>query len=132
MSVFLDTSAIVAVIDRTDANHAKADRFWRSVLAGEEPLVTSNYVIVETFALVQHRIGLEAVRDLTRDVLPVLTIRWLGEEQHVAATAAVLAAGRRRLSLVDCTSFEVMKDLGIRRCFAFDPHFREQGFECLP
>ena len=131
MSVFLDTSALVAVIDRSDANHGKADRIWRRILAGDEPLVTSNYVLVETFALIQHRIGLEAVRELTRDVVPVLTVRWPGEEEHDSATAAVLAAGRRRLSLVDCTSFEVMKVLGIRRCFAFDPHFREQGFECL-
>ncbi len=132
MSVFLDTSAIVAVIDRDDSMHAKADRVWRRILASDEALVTSNYVLVETFALVQHRIGVEAVRELIRDVVPVLTIRWVGEAQHNAATAAVLAAGRRGLSLVDCTSFEVMKEMGIRRCFAFDPHFREQGFECLP
>ena len=132
MSVFLDTSGIVAVIDRNDSNHARADRLWRRILASEESLVTSNYVLVETFALIQHRIGLEAVRELMRDVVPVLTIRWLGEGQHNSATGAVLAAGRRRLSLVDCTSFEVMKEMGIRRCFAFDPHFREQGFECLP
>ena len=98
MSVFLDTSAIVAVVDRNDLNHAKADR----------------------------------VRELIRDVVPVLTIRWPGEAQHNSATGAVIAAGRRRLSLVDCTSFEVMKEMGIRRCFAFDPHFREQGFDCLP
>jgi len=132
MSVFLDTSGIVAVIDRNDSNHARADRLWRRILASEESLVTSNYVLVETFALIQHRIGIEAVRELVRDVVPVLTIRWIGEEQHNSATGAVIAAGRRRLSLVDCTSFEVMKELGIRRCFAFDPHFREQGFECLP
>ena len=46
--------------------------------------------------------------------------------------AAVLSAGRRRLSLVDCVSFDVMTRLGIDVCFAFDAHFREQGFRCIP
>jgi uncharacterized protein len=43
----------------------------------------------------------------------------------------VLAAARRNLSLVDCVSFELMRRLGIRRVFCFDPHFAEQGFELV-
>lgn len=44
----------------------------------------------------------------------------------------MLAANRRNLSLVDCVSFEVMRDLGVKDVFAFDPHFREHGFTCIP
>jgi predicted nucleic acid-binding protein len=36
------------------------------------------------------------------------------------------------LSLVDCASFEVMRLHGIRKAFAFDKHFREQGYELIP
>jgi predicted nucleic acid-binding protein len=43
-----------------------------------------------------------------------------------------LTSARRRLSLVDCTSFEVMRRLGITSAFAIDRHFVEQGFEVLP
>lgn len=132
MTLFVDTSAFLAVVDRGDENHPKADRAWKGLLEREEPMVTSNYVLVETFALLQHRIGLKAVRDFERDVVPVLAIRWVGEREHEAGVAAVLSAGRRRLSLVDCTSFEIMKGLGLRRCFTFDDHFKEQGFDCLP
>ena len=39
---------------------------------------------------------------------------------------------RRQLSLVDCASFDIMRRLGLRDVFAFDPHFAEQGFRCLP
>ena len=44
----------------------------------------------------------------------------------------VVGAGRRALSLVDCVSFATMHDLGIHDVFAFDEHFAEQGFACLP
>jgi uncharacterized protein len=45
--------------------------------------------------------------------------------------SAVLSAGRRKLSLVDCTSFEIMRQHAVRTAFAFDSHFEEQGFELL-
>ena len=132
MSVFVDTSGLLAVLDFDDANHESADEAWRELLKTDEPLVTSNYVLVEAFALVQSRLGMTAIQALSRDAIPLLKVHWVGEAEHSAATAALLSAGRRRLSLVDCSSFEVMRALGIDRCFAFDPHFREQGFKCLP
>jgi predicted nucleic acid-binding protein len=45
---------------------------------------------------------------------------------------AVLAATRKKLSLVDCASFQTMRELGVRSVFCFDSHFREQGFDALP
>jgi predicted nucleic acid-binding protein len=42
--------------------------------------------------------------------------------------AALLTAGRRELSLVDCVSFACMRRLGITRALHFDRHFKEQGF----
>jgi predicted nucleic acid-binding protein len=32
------------------------------------------------------------------------------------------------LSLVDCTSFEIMRQTRFEKVFTFDPHFSEQGF----
>jgi len=132
MSVYVDTSAFLAVLDADDANHEPAKQTWTGLLRARETLVTSNYVLVETFALVQHRLGMEAVRTLQEDVVPVLHVEWVGEELHQQAVGALLAANRRNLSLVDCASFAVMRRLGLRRAFAFDGHFSEQGFECLP
>ena len=45
---------------------------------------------------------------------------------------AVRDQWRRQLSLVDCISFDVMHRHGIRWAFAFDSHFKEQGFVCPP
>jgi predicted nucleic acid-binding protein len=44
----------------------------------------------------------------------------------------LLAANRRSLSLVDCTSFEVMRQAGLDTVFTFDLHFREMGFKVIP
>jgi predicted nucleic acid-binding protein len=51
---------------------------------------------------------------------------------HDRAIAALLTAGARDLSLVDCVSFEVMRLLGLDTAFAFDAHFAQQGFRSLP
>lgn len=41
-------------------------------------------------------------------------------------------AGSRGLSLVDCTSFEVMRRTGTIRAFTLDADFARHGFEVLP
>ena len=132
MSIFVDTSALYAILDADDENHESAKRLWVDLITQEARLVCSNYVLVETFALVQHRLGMEAVRTLQEDILPILHIEWVDEPTHRAGGTAMLIAARRKLSLVDCVSFEVMRQLGIRTAFAFDPHFEEQGFERIP
>jgi predicted nucleic acid-binding protein len=64
--------------------------------------------------------------------LPLINIEWINAETHKTGVSALLAASRRKLSLVDCASFEIMRTLGIKTVFAFDPHFAEQGFKCIP
>jgi predicted nucleic acid-binding protein len=128
----VDTSALYAVLDRDDENHPLAKSTWTTLLGGEDILVVTNYVLVETTALVQHRLGMEAVRVLCGDILPALDFHWIGEADHMHAQNALLATDRRKVSLVDCSSFHVMRSRMVRTAFAFDPHFRQQGFEVLP
>jgi len=130
--VFIDTSAFLALLDADDEHHAAVRKTWGEILDSDSLLVTSNYVLVETFALVQNRLGLEAVRGFQEDIVPLLRIHWVDADIHASGAGAVLAAGRKRLSLVDCTSFEVMRRSGIRRAFTLDRHFREQGFATVP
>jgi predicted nucleic acid-binding protein len=131
MTVFVDTSAFYALLDADDGQHQAARQAWMTLLNEATDLVCSNYVVVETTALVQNRLGMEAVRVLQEDVLPVARIEWVDEPTHQAGVTALLTAGRRHLSLVDCISFDLMRRSGIRRVFAFDEHFAEQGFEII-
>ncbi len=63
---------------------------------------------------------------------PLLRIDWIAESRHKAGTQALLTASRKKLSLVDCVSFQTMRELSVRTAFCFDNHFREQGFKVLP
>jgi len=72
MNCFTDTSAFYAVLDRDDENHPQAGRLWKKIIENEFRLVTTNYVIVETVALLQSRIGMEAVRVFHEDILPLV------------------------------------------------------------
>ncbi len=132
MTVFVDTSAFLAVLDADDVNHFQASRVWQDLITQEVPLVCNNYVLVETYALVQSRLGMTAVSILQNDIRPLISVEWVDEPTHRAGISALLTAHRRRLSLVDCTSFETMRQLGIQRAFTLDQHFSEQGFDCLP
>ena len=130
--MFVDTSAFYALLDRDDAFHRDGADCWRALVMGGGPLVTHNYVVVETVALVQHRLGVQAARVLNDDVLPRVNILWIDEHLHGAAMIACLASGRRNISLVDWASFEVMRAHAAQDAFAFDSHFSRQGFTVIP
>jgi uncharacterized protein len=132
LSAFVDTSGVLALLDADQPRHREVAAAWRTLLENDERLFATNYVLVETYALIQRRLGLHAVRALTDDFLPLITIDWVDEATHAAAVAALLTAGRRTLSLVDCTSFLVMRRRGVRLAFALDADFEAQGFETIP
>ena len=132
MRVFFDTSAFYALLDADDENFGRSARTWRAMMASDEHVVTTNYVLIETFALLQSRLGFEAVREFQENVVPVLQVEFVTPEMHRLGVAALLAAARRGLSLVDCVSFEVMRESGLKSAFTFDGHFRAYGFTALP
>ncbi len=72
MTVFVDTSAFLAVIDRDDRFHPKAREAWEKWLSGNVCLLTSNYIVLETTALFQSRMGLAAATLFHQDILPVI------------------------------------------------------------
>jgi predicted nucleic acid-binding protein len=132
MSVFIDTSGLLSVLDKDDNGHANATESWVEILSSDELLVTTNYIVLEMFALVQNRLGMKALKLFQEDVLPVLQVEWIDEAMHSAASGILFSASRRKLSLVDCVSFEIMRLHKIKIAFTFDKHFKEQGFTCIP
>ena len=132
MTTFVDTVGLHAILNAADSAHSRAGAEWERMLRDDEELISTSYVVLETIALVQARLGIEAVRVLATDILPLLRIEWVDANLHGDALAALLTAGRRHLSLVDCVSFETMRRLQIRRAFTFDDHFAEQGFQVIP
>lgn len=114
MSIFVDTSALFAILDADDLNHSRAKELWSRLLANEEDLVSTNYVLVETFALVQRRLGMEALQTVHQEVVPILSIEWIDASLHALAIDRMLAAFNRQISLVDWISFGTMQRLHIK------------------
>ncbi len=132
MSTYIDTSALIAVLAEDDKFHGQAKEIWLELLEQKISLICNNYTLVETFSLIQSRYGLHILRKFQNLAVPALQISWLNAEEHNIAIESVLLANRRRLSLVDCSSFTTMRRLGIQKVFTFDKHFAEQGFKCVP
>ncbi len=130
-NVFIDTSAFYALMDRSDRYHEKAKQLWTSLLDEEIYLKTNNYIIIETVALLQSRLGFEAAHLYSSDILGLVDILWVNEPRHNLAFELWLSLGRRKLSLVDCVSFITMRHYQLENVFGFDPHFEEQGFKIL-
>ncbi len=127
MTVLVDTSAFYALLDEDDVHHAEAARTWFQ-LVDDERLVTSNYVVLETSALVQRRLGMAAVEQFHQSLLPVASLVVVDESLHRRAIEKWLARRSRQLSLVDVTSFLTMADQGLSRAFAYDDDFEKAGF----
>ena len=92
---------------------------------------TSSYVLIEAAALIQNRLGMAAAADFHNILVPLTDVIWIEQAIHQAGVTALLTANRRKLSLVDCISFEICRRFGIDEVFAFDQHFQEQGFTLL-
>ncbi len=120
MSIFVDSSAWYAAADRSDLYNGRAKR----LLSTEEPLVTSDHVLVETWRLIHHFISTNAAETF-----------WDGLRSGVAKVEltssadleAAWAIGERfpdqDFSVVDRTSFALMERLGISRVITFDSDF---------
>lgn len=126
MSVFVDTSALYALLDEADARHVEASDVLRRVVGTE--LVTHAFVVVETCALVGRRLPWAASEQLIDGLLPVIDVRSVDDDLQRAALDAYRRSGSDRVSLVDHTSFVLMRSLGISRAFAFDDDFAREGF----
>jgi predicted nucleic acid-binding protein len=131
VTVFIDTSAFLALLDASEQNHVIAQRIWIQLVEQSTQMFCTNYVVSETVALVQNRLGMNQLRAFHENVFPFLNVIWVDEALHDTGMTAILTANRRQLSLVDCVSFAAMHQSILDTVFAFDSHFTEQGFNVL-
>jgi predicted nucleic acid-binding protein len=130
VTLFVDTSGIVALIDRDDPSHLGTTEAF--ALGRSQPLVTHAYVVVETLAVARRRFGARVAADIIDRVLPAIEVTPVDAELHAKALAAYRESIDSSVSLVDRTSFAFMRRGGIARAIALDADFRTAGFETLP
>ena len=126
--IFLDTSAVVALADSSDENHTEAVAALDRVAARGQGVLTHNYILVESAALLQSRIGLRSALAFLSDA-EKFTVHWVTPRDHADAVTRLAERNRRGLSLVDCMSFTVMRNYGVSAALAYDADFEAEGFE---
>jgi Predicted nucleic acid-binding protein, contains PIN domain len=128
--VFVDTSALIALLDRADPRH-EAVRSTFLELADRE-LVTHGYVVAETLAVARRRFGVDGVIALLDDLLPVLTVLPVEPSLHASAQTRYRASLPSGTSFVDQVSFGVMTQEAIDTAFALDADFVAAGVDVIP
>lgn len=136
MKIFLDTSALIAYYNEDDSLHDAADEAMSKFLSGEILLTkffTSDYVLDETVTVIEcvlgkHDLAIEvgdALRTSPRTMM-------LHVDEPTVEASWKLFRGMRDVSFTDCTSFVLMRALGLQAAFTFDRHFKKAGFKTIP
>ena len=128
MRIFADTSGLFALLVRNDYMHVRAQLNFTYFAQHRAELLTSSFVLVETAALLQRRVGLAAVHDFQSKIIPLFEIIWANGDWYTRAIQRLFAFNDRNISLVDCLSFEIMESREITYAFSLDKHFPENGF----
>jgi uncharacterized protein len=136
LSVFVDTSAFYGAADDDDSHFARA----KELLVAAGPLITTDFVLSETWRLVRDRLGHAAADRFWAGLRAgAATVEHVAPADLDGAWRIGEAFPDQAFSLVDRTSFAVMERLGVHRAVAFDDDFavyrfgprRERAFEVL-
>lgn len=132
MKLLVDTSALLALTFRDDRNHAPAAAFVRA--NPQARLVLTELILAEVATRVRARAGADRAVVVARSLLDSRRYELLFVDPDVVRGALDRMARFRdkRLSLTDCTSFELMERLGLESAFAFDHDFRDCGYRMVP
>jgi predicted nucleic acid-binding protein len=128
---FVDTSAWFAYANRRDPDHARIRNVLQAC-AGQ--LITSNFIFDETVTLCLYRLGHQIatrVGEVLLDPTVVNLICLTPDDEH-RAWSLFLARPDKTYSYTDCTSFVLMRRLGLHSAIALDVDFQREGFTLLP
>ncbi len=129
--LFVDTSAWFAYTNRKDPQHR---RVVETLHTFSGRLVTTNFIFDETISLCLYRLGQQAARavgSVLLDPNEVDLVRIPIEDER-AAWEIFCHRLDRRYSFTDCTSFALMRRLGLTTALALDADFRAEGFAVVP
>ncbi len=123
MSIFIDTGAFYALADIRDQHHEKAKACYLSNYQSRG-FWTSEYVFVESWSLIHHRLGKAAARKFWETIRSkVVPLEPVTVADMDRAWEIFTKYEDQDFSLVDCTSFAMLERFGINEAFAFDTHF---------
>lgn len=133
-AIFIDTSAFIALYLKGDNFHLKAIEFLKQ-LQRKTTFVTSNFVLDEVYTFLRvdkgKKVAVEFAEFLAQNA-EVVKLRRISIEDEKEAFKYFKKYDFSGLSFTDCTSFALMRRLGLKEVFSFDEHFAKAGFRLVP
>lgn len=136
VDLYVDTSGWAYFLDQQDPLHSEVVSIVRRALTQKRHLVTTNYVITELVALLSSRYHfprqqvVKAVNLIKSD--PAVKMVYIEQSLDDEAWKLLEARLDKEWSLVDASSFVVMKHYGITEALTTDHHFTQAGFVRCP
>lgn len=134
MTIFVDTSAWVALENKKDIHYKQAITFKDEIKTKSYRLYTSSFVLDETYTLLLANVGYEKTIEYARRLRIVrnkglLTVIQVTEEIEESAWLIFERYNKDKVwSFTDCTSKAIMEALDINQVFSFDKNFEQMGF----
>jgi predicted nucleic acid-binding protein len=122
---YVDTSAFIALLDRSDSFHA----LFRRLFTAPPPLTTSSLVIAEGHGWFLRRYDNRRAMQFLAfiDVLPKLMIRPFDEIELAKAARVTKKFSDQDLTLADAHGLAIMRERRIGCCWSADRHLSLDG-----
>ncbi len=130
--IFVDTSGWANLFVATESYHSLATEWFSQAIREGREMVTTNYVLTELVALLNSPLRIprpqlfqyvDAVKTAS-----YVTVVHIDGAMDAAAWFLLKSRSDKSWSLVDATSFLVMRQLGILESLTSDRHFEQAGF----
>lgn len=137
MPTFVDTSGWLAIKNSRDRKHEAAARILTDLRTRRDLLVTSDYVLDETYTGLLYDIGYDAAVQFKHEAdglvaAGILKVVLITADLQTEAWQVFERFNRDKLwSFTDCTSYVVIHKEDIESCFAFDADFTQMGLNVL-
>jgi uncharacterized protein len=130
-SIFIDSSAWIALFSRRDQHHEEADRVFRAIVVSKRRILTTNLVLAEIHRLLLYRAGIQAAAAAMEKIesSPLVEIAFADASNHQSAKDWMKKLQDHPISYTDAVSFSIMKATGCREALAYDHHFRIAGLQ---
>lgn len=128
--VFVDTSALLTLLDRADPRHAATRDAFTGLRDAE--LLTHGYVIAESIAVARRRFGVDGAAALLDEILPAIGLLPVEPELHLRVQRSYRQALPSGVSFVDRMSFAVIERDSLDATLATDADFLAAGVPVMP
>jgi len=132
--IFVDTGAFFASKVANDVNYPSAVEIERKIQQGKYgKMITTNYILDELYTLLRGRVSHDETIRIGESIRssPNIKIIWILEALEETAWEFFKEHQDKTYSFTDCTSFVVMRSLGLNLAFSYDSHFEQAGFQII-